>query len=161
MMKNAGNGFTLIELLIVIAIITILSTMALPSYQDRVIRVQVEQAMTVAEVAKKEVEDYYKAKKSLPRNNSQAGLPAPEKIVGNFVASVAISDGAINITLGNRVNKNAADRIVTLRPAIVADASMVPISWVCGYASVPKGMTVMGKNGSSITPRQLPVDCRY
>ncbi len=160
-MRNESRGFTLIELLIVIAILTILSTMALPSYQDRVIRAQAAQAMAVAEVAKKEVEDYYKAKKVLPRNNAQAGLPAPEKMIGNFVTSVAISDGAINITLGNRVNKNAADRIVTIRPAIVQDAPVVPIAWICGYASVPKGMAVKGKNETTIPARQLPVDCRY
>jgi type IV pilus assembly protein PilA len=160
-MRNDSQGFTLIELLIVIAILTVLSTMALPSYQDRVIRAQAAQAMAVAEVAKKEVEEYYKAKKALPRNNAQAGLPAPEKMVGNYVTSVAVSDGVINITLGNRVNKNAAGKIVTMRPAIVADASIVPIAWVCGYASVPKGMTVKGKNESTIPPRQLPIDCRY
>jgi len=160
-MRKTNQGFTLIELLVVIAILSILSTMALPSYQDRVIRAQVSQAVAVAEVAKKEVEDYYKARKALPRNNTRAGLPPPKKIIGNFVTSVAISNGAINITLGNRINKNAAGKIVTLRPAVVAKASVVPIAWVCGYASVPKGMTVKGKNKSTITPRQLPVDCRY
>jgi type IV pilus assembly protein PilA len=161
MMKNTSQGFTLIELLIVIAILFILSTMALPSYQDRVIRAQVEQAMTMAEVAKKDIQDYYRAKGSLPKNNAQAGLPSADKFVGNFVKSIQVNDGAIDIMFGNRVNKNAESKLLSIRPAVVSGAQVVPISWVCGYASVPKGMTVKGKNGSTILPRQLPVDCRY
>jgi type IV pilus assembly protein PilA len=160
-MIKSSKGFTLIELLIVIAIITILSTMALPSYQDRVIRTQVAQAIAVAEIAKKDVEDYYRTKGSLPRNNAQAGLPEANRIIGNYVRSVKVIDGSVNITFGNRINRNAADRILTLRPAVVKDAPVVPIAWVCGYATVPQGMTVMAKNNTTIAARQVPIDCRY
>lgn len=44
---------------------------------------------------------------------------------------------------------------------IVAGAQVVPIAWICGYASVPKGMTVRVKNGTTLSARMLPVDCRY
>lgn len=161
-MKIDNKGFTLIELLIVIAIMGILATMALPSYQDRVIRVQVTEALALADIAQKGVEDYYKAKKRLPENNSQAGLPAPEKIVGNFVKKVEVSNGAVNVTLGNRVNKHIEGKVLTMMPAVVADAPIVPIAWVCGNASVPAGMTVKGKNNiTDLLPRHLPVNCRY
>ena len=65
-MKNESNGFTLIELMIVLAIIGILSTIALPSYQDRVIRAQVQEAFYLSEFAEKSIEEYYKAKRKLP-----------------------------------------------------------------------------------------------
>jgi len=160
-MRTDSRGFTLIELLIVIAIIAILSSMAVPSYQDRVIRAQVAQAITLADVVKKEVQDYYKAKGHLPKNNAQAGLPNADKMISNFVKNVSIKDGVINIVLGNRINKNADNKVLSLRPAIVKDSPIVPVSWICGFASVPKGMTVIGDNDTSLLSRHVPVDCRY
>lgn len=160
-MRTDSSGFTLIELLIVISIVAILSTMAIPSYQDRVIRAQVAQAITLAEVVKKEVQDYYNIKGQLPRNNAQAGLPNADKVVSNFVKSVTVKEGVITIVLGNRINKNADNKVLTLRPAIVKDSPIVPVSWICGFASVPKGMTVIGDNDTSLLSRHVPVDCRY
>ena len=152
-------GFTLIELMIVVAIVSILSTLALPSYQDRVIKAQVGEGLALAEVAKHAVADYYAKYGKLPKDNASAGLPPSEKIIGNFVSAIAIEGGAINITLGNRANKHAAGKVLTLRPAIVADAKIVPIAWVCGFATVPNGMVVVGKNTTSLPEYHLPLDC--
>lgn len=161
MKRLSNSGFTLIELMVVIAIISILSTMAIPSYQDRVIRSQIEEAFNLAEVAIEGVEGYYKIKKRMPSDNGKAGLPVPEKMIGNYVTHVSVSNGAIDITLGNRINRNVAGKVVTIRPAIVKDSPVVPIAWVYGFASVPEGMTVVGKNNSTVQPRHLPVNCRY
>ena len=43
-----------------------------------------------------------------------------------------MNNGVIEIVLGNRINRNVAGKTLALRPAIVADAAKVPISWVCG-----------------------------
>jgi type IV pilus assembly protein PilA len=160
-MCKRQKGFTLIELMIVMAILSILATMALPSFQDRVIRSQVQEALNLSEIAQKSIEDYYTATKTLPENNVEAGLPSPEKIIGNYVTGVDVRNGVIDVHLGNKINKHAEKKIVSIRPAIVEGEPVVPITWIHGYASVPKGMTVVGENRSDILPRLLPISCRY
>jgi type IV pilus assembly protein PilA len=154
------RGFTLIELMIVVAIIGILSTMALPSYQDRIIRTQVSEGIGLAEFVRQSVTAHYIRNKRMPKDNGAAGLPEPGLIVGNYVSAVAVQDGAITITFGNRSNRNLSGKKVVLRPAIVPGHAVVPIAWVCGNAGVPEKMTVLGENGTTLPGPHLPIDCR-
>lgn len=50
--KNVQKGFTLIELMIAVAIVGILSAVALPAYQDYTIRSQVTEGISLASGAK-------------------------------------------------------------------------------------------------------------
>lgn len=154
------KAFTLIELMIVLAIIAILATLTLPSYQDRIIRKQIEQALVIAEIAQEEIALFYQQSQSFPEDNQQAGLPIADKFIGNFVTSVTIEKGSIHIQLGNKVNELVKSNIISLRPAIVKDAPKVPIAWICANASVPQGMEIQGENHTNIIYKYLPLSCR-
>jgi len=71
-----------------------------------------------------------------------------------------VHDGAIQLTFGNRVNNAIAGKVLSLRPAVVEDAPIVPIAWVCGSAEAPDGMQVHGQNVTDIPDQLLPVECR-
>jgi type IV pilus assembly protein PilA len=159
-MASSHDGFTMIEIAVVLAIVGIMALLALPNYQDRIVRDQIISATPLADIAKAPIALSWAALQSLPADNTSAGLPPPEKIVNNFISSVSVEAGAIHITFGNSVNGIIKGKILTLRPAVVLDAPIVPVAWVCGNAVAPGQMTVKGENKTDIPVNYLPFNCR-
>jgi type IV pilus assembly protein PilA len=154
------RGFTMIEMMVVVGIIAILALLAIPTYQDKFIRDQIAEALPLADIAKPPVALQWALLQSFPADNAAAGLPVAEKIVSNFISSVAIQGGAIHVTFGNKASGTIRGKILSLRPAVVEDAPVVPVTWVCGYATAPEKMTVRGENKTNIPPGFLPIRCR-
>lgn len=146
--------------MVVVGIIAILALMAVPSYRDRYIREQVVEAMKLAEIARKPIAVTWSATKALPDDNAAAGLPAPDKVVSNYVKSLTIEAGAIHVVFGNQANGALRGMTLSLRPAVVEDAPVVPVSWVCGFAAPPEKMTVLGTNRTDLPKNWLPFNCR-
>jgi len=71
-----------------------------------------------------------------------------------------VQNGAIHIMFGNRANDIIKSKTLTIRPAVVDDAPIVPVAWVCGNAEVPGKMTVKGENKTDIPASYLPFACR-
>lgn len=159
-MKISHHGFTLIEMIIVMAIIAILALMLVPTYQDKMIRDQIVEALPLADIAKKKIEASWSSAQVLPQSNKAAGLPPAEKIVSNHIKETTVQNGAIHITFGNNANPQISGKTLSLRPAIVTDAPVVPIAWVCGNAPGPDKMTIKGENKTNVPVSYLPFNCR-
>lgn len=154
------KGFTLLELMIVVSIMGILSTIALPVYQDRVIRAQVAEVIEFSQFARTSVAEYHRRFQRMPRNNAEAGLPEPERIIGSFVTRLEVREGAVHVTMGHRANRNAHGKIVSFRPGAVVGAPIVPLSWACGKATLPAALKTYGSDDTSLPATFLPIDCR-
>ncbi|MCK5725674.1 MAG: pilin [Thiotrichaceae bacterium] len=102
MVKNQ-IGFTLIELMIVVAIIGILASIAIPSYQNYVKKTYVLEGINLSTRAKTAIWDYWSVTGIFPSNNASAGLLA---IQGDAVDSVTIANNTITITYNNKVQSN-------------------------------------------------------
>ena len=59
MMKNKQSGFNLIELLVTVAIVGILASIAIPAYQDYVLRGKLAEAFTHLSALQLRMEQYY------------------------------------------------------------------------------------------------------
>lgn len=158
--RRRTRGIGLIGVVVGLAIVGILLTLAIPSMLDQVTRGEIKAALPLADLARKPVEMAWLAGLPLPADNAAAGLPPATKIVSNYVSAVTVQNGAIHLTLGNKVHKAVAGRIVTLRPAVVADTPVVPVAWVCGHAGPPAQMTLLGEDHTDVDERLLPFECK-
>lgn len=148
------------ELMVVVAIIAILATMALPGLQSGKVRDQIVAALPLANIVEGPVAQAWAATQTLPADNASAGLPAADKIVNNAIHAIALENGAIHVTFGNNAYPVIAGKVLTLRPAVVDDAPIVPVAWVCGHAAAPERMTVKGEDRTTVPEGFLPFNCR-
>ena len=159
-MENNQAGFSAMEMMVVVAIIAILAMIAIPSQMGRIVKEQVVAAIPLADIAKEPIAASWKAAKTLPVDNKEAALPAPEKVVSNFVSALEVKDGVINMTFGNKAHPKIAGKILSLRPAVIEESQIVPIAWVCGNAVAPNQMVVKGENKTNVPDEYLPHLCR-
>ncbi len=160
MRDTSSTGFTLIEMMIILGIIAVLLMLAMPSMTPITIRGQIKEAVEIAAKLEPSVETIYGLTGKFPKDNDAAGLPPANKLLGSYVQGIELKDGAFHIKLGNKVNASVAGKIVTLQPVAVDDSPASPLSWVCGMAATPDGMSRVGENRTDVSLEMLPVKCR-
>jgi type IV pilus assembly protein PilA len=139
-----ARGFTLIELMIVVAIIAILAAIAIPAYQNYLIRAQVTEGFSLATGAKTAVWDFTANSGHFPTNNQSAGLATSSSISGSYVSSVSVSGGQVTVAFGPHANTALSNSVLVLSPTV----STGSITWTCG----PPHTTIPGE--------YLPTNCR-
>ena len=146
-MKSTQKGFTLIELMIVVAIIAILAAIAIPAYQDYVVRSQVSEGAVLADGAKTAMAEFYANNGKFPATNLSAGLATAASIKGEYVSSVNVASavGKITAFYGGTKANTAIPKTATLVFSAFTNKGG-SMEWHC------KGGTVKAK--------YLPTSCR-
>lgn len=135
------SGFTLIELMIVVAIIAILAAIAVPAYQDMMVRSKVSEVLTQLAQCKVSVAEFYTSNNGW---TNRAGNPIPSDLCGDVAGDISLyvntvtidAAGIISASVQNLGNSLAVGSI-ELAPfdssgAPVAAGGSTIYEWICG-----------------------------
>lgn len=142
-MKKNQQGFTLIELMIVIAIIAILMSYAIPAYRDYTIRTKLGEGNAMAASLKMAISEAYVRNGDLSVLNSGTnGIPAAPAL-GNCVNNMDTAAGVITVTFNCAAgSEGVADPVVGAASIIwtpTPNATGNTLQWTCLATGVTPG----------------------
>ncbi len=130
-----------------VAVLGILAAIAIPAYQDYMIRAQVSEGAAMAEGSKTAVANYYFSTGHYPADNASAGVGKPGTLSSPYVNSVTINNGVITVAYGGPKASPMLPATSTLVFAPTADDRNV--HWSCNSAA-----------GTTLDVKFRPLVCR-
>lgn len=127
-------------------VIAILAAIALPAYQDYVLRAQVAEGFAVARDAETAVAAYYADHGDMPQDNAAAGIDETASINRRYVSSIDVEAGKLVIAYdAPQANRALRGRVLVLVPYRDARGQ---VQWNCNTPD------------TTIQPQYLPLACR-
>ena len=142
MARSAQKGLTIIELMIVVAIIGILASVAIPAYRDYSVKEKVREAVSLANPARAALGIACSKGELSGADNRSLGLLQPGAYSGDYTRSIAAvglssTEGTVTITL---------DSV----SGVIAEGQQVVYSGVCGADGMRWSV------GGTVSPKYLP-----
>lgn len=132
-LRSGIRGFTLIELMIVIAIIAILMSFAIPAYQNYVARTKAAEGLSMASSLRQAVSQAWVNSEDITTlNNGSNGIGAATDYQGNWVKDITVTGGVLQVNFNNKSSLLAGNS-VTLTPVLPGTAGNTGSSlmWAC------------------------------
>lgn len=149
------RGFTLIEVMVVVAIVGILASIALPAYQSYVKRTKISEIILVSAPCRLEVSETYQTGAQAPGANKWGcEVIAPTR----YVAKVETDDnGVVLVTAATGIDAKEVDgKVLAMVPQLADGTPMDAVK----HFGMQVGRWQCGGAGTTIAANLLPSSCR-